>query len=144
MGVAVILAGLMFWTIESREAPASAAAIYEPARPDPIAPPMSPPTLAQVLDSPDPASVLVIGDSTGFADYQWVTRFANRIGLAYDRPVNVARWNEGTIAYDPPIAVAQGRGAPVTVWNASAPGESPRYSQTHLKAMTAPVRCCGS
>lgn len=95
--------------------------------------------LSEQLDRGKAVSIIVMGDSTGFRPNYWVDRIAQRISVDYERPVVLSRWNRETVAYDPPTSVAVGEGELVTIWNASAPGEAPRYFQQHLDAVLAPV-----
>lgn len=95
--------------------------------------------LSEQLDRGKAVSLIVMGDSTGFRPNYWVDRIAQKISADYERPVVLSKWNRETVAYDPPTSVAVGKGEPVTIWNASAPGEPPRYFQEHLGAVLAPV-----
>jgi hypothetical protein len=92
-------------------------------------------TLVESLSDTEALTIVVVGDSTGYEDQQWVMTMAKDLSARYNRTTEVSRWNRDTLAYDTTSLVGTGTGAPLTIWNGSAPGEAPVYSSTNLDAL---------
>lgn len=69
----------------------------------------------------DPVDVLLIGDGTGISLGGWAYLTMQSLGQEYRRPTVIHEWDiaSGTGYVEPPIAVADGIGAPISLWNAS-------------------------
>lgn len=85
------------------------------------------------LASGRPYEINVLGDSTGNNDNEWVHLIARRIANNYGRAVTVHDWSLDTNAYV--SEVTYGVGAPVTIWNGSAPGRGADYSAQQFPAI---------
>ncbi|WP_281712338.1 SGNH/GDSL hydrolase family protein [Dermacoccus nishinomiyaensis] len=76
----------------------------------------------KALSKPD-ATVLVLGDSTGNDEDEWVYRWAEN-GLGHQRFVTYHAWKKDAYA---PTPERLGAGEPASLWNASQPGSTPSY-----------------
>jgi hypothetical protein len=92
-------------------------------------------TLAEKLAQDQPVSIYVLGDSTGRGDEQWVSTLARDLSAKYNRTTDIAGWNLDTLGYDLAARVGEGSGAPLTIWNGSAIGQTPSESQNWLATM---------
>lgn len=77
-------------------------------------------------------TLTVLGDSTGNEPGEWVYLLGEYIGGKYQRPVTVYNWDDKASKYDAGTLITQGPGAPVKIWNGSAPGKNADYSLQHL------------
>lgn len=88
------------------------------------------------LDSDKALTITVVGDSTGDADDEWVHLLARVIEREHDRTVVYNAWDVTSLTYKPEVILGSGRSVrPVTIWNASAAGQGPFYSQVNLAVM---------
>jgi len=138
LGLAVLTAAtfiLVFLAFQKQRTPPSEAApasvVTQTSRPSPSpSPSVSPASpspsatapdglagIADIIDSPDGASVLVIGDGSGNQSDEWVSVWA-RDHLAKDATVSYRAWDRAAAAYAD--AVEHGSSdREVAVWNAS-------------------------
>lgn len=117
------------------QSPASSATApsdsVEPDDDDPVAP-----VVDKLRDREATVTITILGDSTGDADDEWVARLAQGISAKYDRTVAYSAWDIATAAYAPSQNFGRGEAAgAVSIWNGSAAGQGPFYSQTHLREM---------
>lgn len=85
-----------------------------------------------------PQAIAVIGDSTGDEPDEWVYRVGTWASAQYNRTVILHRWDSVANRYiDPPVVLGTGAGAPLDIWNASAPGKDAEYSAVNLPVMLA-------
>ena len=89
-------------------------------------PAFNPDVIGEALQSSQPYVISVLGDSTGNSPDEWVHLVAQRIAEDYGREVTVNGWDANVNRYG--YVSVYGTGPPVTVWNASAPGEPAQYS----------------
>ena len=81
-------------------------------------------------------TISILGDSTGDTMDEWVATIARTIAEDHDRSVRYFAWDAVTTAYGPVTIFGEGLSeAPVTVYNGSAPGQGPFYSQSNLPAL---------
>ncbi|RWZ51592.1 hypothetical protein ELQ90_05640 [Labedella phragmitis] len=82
------------------------------------------------IDDPEREFVVVVlGDSTGNEQGEWVDRAFRMLAEELDRPLVEHPWNLQTARYADPITVnGDGDGAPIVVWNGSASGKTAAYS----------------
>ena len=73
--------------------------------------------IADIIDSPDGASILVIGDGSGNQNDEWVSIWA-RDHLAEDATVSYSAWDRDAREYADAVQVGSSD-REVTVWNAS-------------------------
>jgi hypothetical protein len=73
--------------------------------------------IADIIDSPDGASILVIGDGSGNQNDEWVSVWA-RDHLAEDATVSYSAWDRDAGEYADAVEVGSSD-REVTVWNAS-------------------------
>jgi len=132
--VAVVL-GIVALTGNRAPDEASYAAPAKSPIPTPAAEVVPELSLAEKLSSSEPVTIVVVGDSTGYSDQQWVMTMAADLSTKYNRTTEISRWNRDTLAYDGKSPVGDGTGAPLTIWNGSAPGEAPVYSTANLSAL---------
>jgi hypothetical protein len=94
-------------------------------------------TVTKALDDADRnVTITVLGDSTGDAGDEWVAGLARSISDKYQRTVVFRSWNLVSAAYGPAATLGPDRSAGVvTVWNGSAPGQGPFYSQDNLAGL---------
>jgi len=95
------------------------------------------------------ASFAVVGDSTGAGrgdtgnPKRWVFQFAQKIAAAYPAyTVNFRAWNINTTSYDATYVIQAGTGTGnaggpfvLDIWNGSASGKTPLYSQQNTLAI---------
>lgn len=82
------------------------------------------------IDDPEREFVVVVlGDSTGNEQGEWVDRAFRMLSEELDRPLVEHPWNLQTAQYAEPITVnGDAEGAPIVVWNGSASGKTAAYS----------------
>jgi lysophospholipase L1-like esterase len=82
------------------------------------------------IDDPEREFVVVVlGDSTGNEQGEWVDRAFRMLSEELDRPLVEHPWNLQTARYADPITVnGEADGAPIVVWNGSASGKTAAYS----------------
>lgn len=79
---------------------------------------------------------MVLGDSTGDDSDEFPFLVAQQLGTAYNRPVIIHRWTDGT-GYGGETTFPGGRdAAAIHVWNGSVSGSVGAYAATNLEAMT--------
>lgn len=67
------------------------------------------------------ADLLVVGDGFSHLPGQWLQLWADRVGR--DRPVTIHHWGEAAdVAFNDPIELSTGDGAPLSLWSASRDG----------------------
>jgi hypothetical protein len=94
------------------------------------------PVLDKLRDERTEVTITVLGDSTGDADDEWVAQLADGIAVKYERTVVYSAWDIGTSTYGAPQTFGNHQAVPpVYIWNGSAAGQGPFYSQTHLPTM---------
>jgi hypothetical protein len=147
VAVVLLLLGLFAKQQEVRAANVAAAEAYTPApvatapsvtTPPNVAPvPFTPvpEVMARLSNASQPWTMTVIGDSTGNAEDEWVYLSAESLGEQYDRPVIVHNWSVELNRYDSETSVGQGSGEPIIVWNGSASGAPPTYSNEHRETL---------
>lgn len=91
------------------------------------------------LTSAEPYTVLVLGDSTGNNTDEWVHRIGKRIAANYQRAVTIHDWSDTVNGYITTTAYGDPGQPPVTIWNGSAAGKGPSYSESYYASM-APER----
>lgn len=91
------------------------------------------PSVDRALAGGQPYVISVLGDSTGNDTNEWVHILARRISSNYAREVTVHDWHIDTSAYAKDTTY--GSGAPTTIWNASASGQSAQYAVEHFDEM---------
>lgn len=135
-----VIAGGLWWderrtTIAVENYPNAASQIDFTPKSEPTAAPLKP-VLDKLSRGGDPVTVLVIGDSTGNSEGEWVDMLGNRLAADTGRPVTIRPWSDEDTAYGPGI-VKSGSGEPLTILNYSAPGRGPDYAIEHFgKAVT--------
>jgi lysophospholipase L1-like esterase len=73
--------------------------------------------------------VVVLGDSTGNEQGEWVDRAFRMLAEELDRPLIEHPWNVQSARYADPVTVnSAADGAPIIVWNGSASGKTAAYS----------------
>lgn len=83
----------------------------------------------RIEDTGRPFTVVVLGDSTGNAQGEWVDVAFRSLAEQLDRPLVEHPWNLESSRYDDAITVnADAEGAPIVVWNGSASGKTAEYS----------------
>jgi hypothetical protein len=83
---------------------------------------------SRIDDRSRPFTVVVLGDSTGNAQGEWVDVAFRALAEELDRPLVEHPWNLETGRYDEPITVNVASGsAPIIVWNGSASGKTAEY-----------------
>ena len=80
-------------------------------------------------------TIAVIADSTGAAAESWVVQVGRWISETYDRPLTLHQWSVDESGYAPTEVLTDGDNAPLEIWNGSAPGQGPAYSEEHLAEM---------
>lgn len=86
--------------------------------------------IREIVASPNPITISVLGDSTGNNSDEWVALWAEE--LARFKTVRFHSWNEGKYADD----VRQtGSGPTVDIWNGSKPGAAASYAVENLDAL---------
>lgn len=81
-------------------------------------------------------TITVLGDSTGDTMDEWVATIARAIAEDHDRSVRYFAWDVASAAYGPATVFGEGLSkAPVIIYNGSAPGQGPFYSQSNLPAL---------
>ena len=87
------------------------------------------------LQSPEPITISVLGDSTSNTRQEWVHLWAQ--ALAGDRPVSISHWNESTEEgfVEPDVLSTSGDRSPVTIWSGSQGGASAAYPVQRLDVM---------
>lgn len=132
LAVAVMAAGL--WWDKQRSAVAvqgspngaSQAAFTNWENREPSAAPLRP-ALDKLDRDGEPATILVIGDSTGNNASEWVYLLGDRLAAQTGRPVTIRPWSDEDTAYGQDVSTP-GSGAPITILNYSAPGRGPDYA----------------
>jgi lysophospholipase L1-like esterase len=89
--------------------------------------PFDPAVVARTLTSTQPYIISILGDSTGNNTGEWVHRLSRRIADTYGRTVTVHDWDIDSGTYESQRIYGD-HGAPVTVWNGSAPAKSAQYA----------------
>lgn len=90
-------------------------------------------SVGAALRGGQPYAIAVFGDSTSRQEGAWIYLVAQRIADTYRREVTLHDWDRESNSYANDLVY--GSGAPVTVWNGSAPGRSAQYSLQWLKQM---------
>jgi hypothetical protein len=132
--LAVVAVGLVVVANAKVASTQQSTQVYTPALPSITAEPIRE-SLIEKLRSTDPVTVVVIGDSTGAQDFQWVNTLGRDLGKEFARPVDVATWSNETNSYGPTTRLSDGAGAALVIWNGSAGGKTPAYSQLNLAAL---------
>lgn len=86
------------------------------------------PSVVAKLEGGEPWTMTVIGDSTGNDRTDWVFLLAEEVAADYGRAVEVHTWIDEDGAFDDGVAVGQGDGPAVEIWNASVPGMGPHVA----------------
>jgi hypothetical protein len=133
LGIAAV--GLAGIAITDNRVPAEAGNVAAPVTVSPTPTAEEAASLAEQLAGDEPVQIVVVGDSTGYQDMQWVMTMAADLSNQYNRSTGVPRWNKDTLTYDPAVEVGNGSGAPLTIWNGSATGQPPAYSSANLTAL---------
>lgn len=90
----------------------------------------------RIDDSSRPFVVVVLGDSTGNAQGEWVDVAFRSLAEQLDRPLIEHPWNLESARYGDPItANADGDGAPLVLWNGSASGKTAAYSLRYYDSL---------
>lgn len=94
---------------------------YRPAAATTSDSPGQQPLSALLSAQEDPVDVLLVGDGTGISLGGWTYLTMQSLGQEYSRPTVIHEWDvaSGAGYIEPPIAVADGIGAPISLWNAS-------------------------
>jgi lysophospholipase L1-like esterase len=91
---------------------------------------------SRIDDRSRPFTVVVLGDSTGNAQGEWVDVAFRALSEELDRPLVEHPWNLETGRYDEPITANVDAGsAPIVVWNGSASGKTAEYSLHNYDAL---------
>lgn len=89
---------------------------------------------AKLRTTPEPITITVIGDSTGYPPQAWVETSLKDIANSTGRAVTLHVWDNNAAAYSPPRKVGTGEPT-LTVWNGSASGKDAQYSLNNLDAL---------
>ena len=126
-GLALLTAGVSIAALTQDGTPPTSAtpspAVVTPstdtavASPSPSAPREGLAGVADLINSPDGASILVIGDGSGDEDDEWVSVWA-REHLAKDAVVSYRAWDRANNQYGP-VVRSGSAGPTIDVWNAS-------------------------
>lgn len=86
--------------------------------------------LARTADTGRPWVVVVLGDSTGTREGNWVELVVQAWGAQSGRPVTYREWSvdREPDSYLPVRRLGEGDGAPIVVWNGSAAAQAADYS----------------
>jgi len=108
--------------------------------PAPAAPAPDRPSVVAAMARADvpnePLVITVLGDSTGNDGDEWVAALARTISAEKRRTVVYYAWDALAGTYKAPLTIGAGLSVqPVTVWNGSAAGKGPYYSQMNLPAI---------
>ena len=90
--------------------------------------PAAPLTAEQIralIASGEPVTISVLGDSTGDAEDEWVSLWADHLAVAHT--VRYFLWNDTTQSY-PTEPRVKGNGPMLTIWNGSRAGSTPKYA----------------
>lgn len=104
-----------------------------------IAPPPTGVTINAGLDSAEPYTIVVLGDSTGNNTDEWVHLMGRRIAANYRRTVTIRDWSDTANGYVTSTSYGDLGRPPLTIWNGSAAGKGPAYSESYYASM-APER----
>ncbi|WP_193613170.1 SGNH/GDSL hydrolase family protein [Nocardioides lijunqiniae] len=96
--------------------------------PEPVAPDLS--KARAVVASKKPATISVLGDSTGNDTYEWVYQWAKH--LARTRAVAYRAWNDVALKWEP-VEQMSTTGPKLTIWNMSAPGRAADYPADKIR-----------
>ncbi|URG17515.1 SGNH esterase [Rhodococcus phage Mbo4] len=91
--------------------------------------------LPKLKDPNRPFNVVVFGDSTGVSSKGWQVLVPTWLGQTFDRKTSLLPWNKDEHRYDPIWNLRSGTRAPITVYNASAPGKNVAYATEHIDQM---------
>lgn len=84
---------------------------------------------SRITDPNRPFVAVVLGDSTGNAQGEWVDLAFRELSEKLDRPLVEHPWNLESARYGEPItANSDSNAAPIIVWNGSASGKTAEYS----------------
>lgn len=138
VAVAAVLAALLWWAATGVGADDGVPQGGGPERAGGARPPLPAvdEVAAALADPRGGGRLLVIGDSTGDQDGEWVALTARHLGDGYDRPVVLRHWDLRDGRYRNPVRIP-GSGRVLAVDNFSASGKDPRYSARHLDAAAA-------
>lgn len=138
-GILVLAAALVLTGCASTPPPVSdKVAQYYSSPPPGLSQPKAaklPDVMAKLADPAQPWTLGVIGDSTGDAKDEWVYKSVAALAAKHGRPAVIRTWSIDTQSYKPQETIAEGAGAPITVWNGSAAGKDTAYSKQFVTAM---------
>lgn len=79
------------------------------------------PLSSRLAAADDPVDILLVGDGTGGSLGGWVFLTMQSLAQEYGRPAVIHEWDfaAGAGYLEPPLSVADGTGAPISLWNAS-------------------------
>ena len=120
--------------IASYAASAPAQPTREPARLPATARPAVAAAVGLLNDPAREWNMTLLGDSTGNDINEFTFILAQQMTVAYNRPVIVHRWTDG-LGYSEEKRFGFGGGAPIHIWNGSAPGKTGGYAVDNLKVI---------
>lgn len=92
------------------------------------------PVIDKLRDQSQPVAIAVVGDSTSNDENEWLYYSLGDLSTTHGRAIAARVWNGAILDYGRSWSWP-GSGAPVTVWNGSAPGKGITYALEHFDAM---------